>query len=125
LLGINTIESNFVTPFLVSRRIAVSAIAIFLALALFIWLWGPMASILAVPLLILFHAIAKHVPSLQPYAILLQAENDQSDEVGDSARQRFFAAESEAGTPNWYSRIASFSSRFHKALARPAQTPPM
>jgi predicted PurR-regulated permease PerM len=73
LLGINTVESNFVTPFLVSRRIAVSAIAIFLALAIFIWLWGPMASILAVPLLILFHAIANHVPSLRPYAILLQA----------------------------------------------------
>ena len=105
LLGINTIESNFVTPFLVSRRIAVSALAIFLALAVFIWLWGAMASILAVPLLILFHAIAKHVPSLEPYAILLQAENDHSDETGDNPRQRFFAAESGSEADSWQIRL--------------------
>jgi predicted PurR-regulated permease PerM len=123
LLGINTIESNFVTPFLVSRRIAVSALAVFLALAIFIWLWGPMASILAVPLLILFHAIAKHVPSLQPYAILLQAENDQSDEIGDSARHRFFAAELAGTESTWYGYIVSFRDRLPWARVVPAAVP--
>jgi len=111
LLGINTIEANFITPFLVSRRIAVSAVAIFLALAVFIWLWGPMASILAVPLLILFHAIAKHVPSLQPYAVLLQAEGDHAEEVTYSARQRFFADEPDA-SPTWRGAVASFVRRW-------------
>ena len=124
LLGINTVESNFVTPFLVSRRIAVSAIAIFLALAIFIWLWGPMASILAVPLLILFHAIANHVPSLRPYAILLQAENDQSDEIGDSARRRFFAAESAGTQSPWHAYIARVRNHFLRGrFASPATGP--
>jgi predicted PurR-regulated permease PerM len=108
LLGINTIESNFVTPFLVSRRIAVSAVAIFLALAVFIWLWGPMASILAVPLLILFHAIAKHVPSLRAYAVMLQAENDHAEEISPNARQRFFAAEAAASAPAWHAYLPKF-----------------
>ncbi len=115
LLGINTIESNFVTPLLVSRRIAVSAVAIFLALAVFIWLWGPMASILAVPLLILFHAIAKHVPSLQPYAILLQAENDHAEEGTSSARQRFFS-DGASDAPNWHTYVPAFA---HKWLKTP------
>jgi predicted PurR-regulated permease PerM len=123
LLGVNTIESNFVTPFLVSRRIAVSAIAIFLALAVFIWLWGPMASILAVPLLILFHAIAKHVPSLQPYAILLQSENDHSEEVTSSARQRFSEVP-DTTAATWRDTIASFVRPWRKSetVPRPAET---
>jgi predicted PurR-regulated permease PerM len=91
LLAINTIEANFVTPLLVSRRTAVSAIAIFLTIALFVWLWGPAASIVAVPMLILFAAIAKHVPALQPYAVLLQAENGNTSEIGNPARHQFFA----------------------------------
>jgi predicted PurR-regulated permease PerM len=91
LLAINTIEANFVTPLLVSRRTAVSAIAIFLTIALFVWLWGPAASIVAVPMLILFTAIAKHVPTLQPYAVLLQAENSNGTEIENSARHQFFA----------------------------------
>lgn len=95
LLAINTVESNLVTPMLVSRRTSVSALAIFVAVASFVWLWGPAASILAVPILILFHAIAKHVPSLQPYAILLQAENDETP-VSPSAPKKRFATEGDA-----------------------------
>lgn len=93
LLAINTIESNFVTPLLVSRRTAVSAIAIFLTIALFVWLWGPAASIVAVPMLILFSAVAKHVPSLRPYAILLLVENGNTADIDGSARPQFLAAD--------------------------------
>jgi predicted PurR-regulated permease PerM len=110
LLGINTIEANFVTPLLVSRRTAVSAIAIFLTVALFVWLWGPAASIVAVPMLILFSAVAKHVPALQPYAVLLQAENSNTAEIGNPARFHFFA-EVENDAPRektWLDHLRSF-----------------
>ena len=43
------------------------------------------------PLLILFSAVAKHVPSLQPYAVLLQAESNHPEEIKNAARMRFFA----------------------------------
>jgi len=100
LVAINTLEANFITPLLVSRRTAVSAIAIFLTIALFVWLWGPAASIVAVPILILFTAIAKHVPSLHPYAILLQAENSTATEISNPARYQFFT-EDETEQRTW------------------------
>ncbi len=101
LLGINAIEANFVTPLLVSRRIAVSAIAIFLTVALFVWLWGPASSIVAVPLLILFSAVAKHVPGLQPFAVLLQAENVNSNEIDNPARFQFFSEKEDDRERSW------------------------
>lgn len=76
LLVINFIESTFVTPWLVSRRIAVSSLGVFLTVAIFGWLSGPFAAIVAVPLLITFSAVARHVPGLEPFAILLLAENE-------------------------------------------------
>ncbi len=111
LLAINTVEANFVTPLLVSRRTAVSAIAIFLTIALFVWLWGPAASIVAVPLLILFSAVAKHVPSLQPYAILLQAESNHADEITNATRFQFFADDPSSKERTWPDYIRSFIAR--------------
>lgn len=93
LLVINFIESSFVTPWLVSRRIAVSSLAIFLTVAIFAWLAGPFAAIVAVPLLILFAAVSRHVPGLEPVAILLMPEGETSLEARKSGMEKLFAAE--------------------------------
>jgi predicted PurR-regulated permease PerM len=98
LLVINGIESNLITPWLVSRRLAVSALAVFFTVALFAWLWGPLASIVAVPVLILFGAVARHVPQLKPWAVLLMAEHQSTFETRDNKR-RFFAAEGALHAP--------------------------
>lgn len=74
LLTINFAEANIITPWLVSSRIEVSSLAVFLTVALFAWLSGPFAAIVAVPVLIVFTSIARHVPALDPVAILLTAE---------------------------------------------------
>ncbi|NQT13554.1 MAG: AI-2E family transporter, partial [Planctomycetes bacterium] len=71
LVVLNTIEANLVQPWVLSRRIVVSPIAIFVTVALLLWMWGPVAAITAVPLLIFFHTIAMHVPSLRPVGLLL------------------------------------------------------
>jgi predicted PurR-regulated permease PerM len=92
---LNLIESNLVTPWLVSRRVAVSSIAIFLTVTFFLWLWGAFAAIVAVPLLILFSAVARHVPGLEPVAVLLLAEHEGSNEVTETPRSRFFADQEE------------------------------
>jgi predicted PurR-regulated permease PerM len=94
---LNLIESNLVTPWLVSRRVAVSSIAIFLTVTFFLWLWGAFAAIVAVPLLILFSAVARHVPGLEPIAVLLLAEHESSNEVTETPRSRFFAEQEENG----------------------------
>lgn len=93
LLVINFIESNFVTPWLLSRRLEVSSLAVFLAVAGLAWLWGPFAAILAVPMLIAFVAVARHVPGLEPWAVLLLADSDPRSEVKETGRERFFAGE--------------------------------
>jgi len=75
LLGLNTVEANLVQPWLLSRRIVISPVAIFLTVATLVWMWGPAASITAVPLLISVHTVALRVPSLRGLAMLLATED--------------------------------------------------
>ncbi|NOT39981.1 MAG: AI-2E family transporter [Alphaproteobacteria bacterium] len=93
LVVINFVESTFVTPWLVSRRIAVSSLGVFLTVAVFGWLSGPFAAVVAVPVLILFSAVARHVPSLEPFAILLLAENETNLDGKKTGMEKLFAAE--------------------------------
>ena len=76
LLGLNTIEANLVQPWLLSRRIVISPVAIFLTVVTLVWMWGAAAAITAVPILISFHTVAQHMPGLRAVAFLLASEND-------------------------------------------------
>jgi hypothetical protein len=58
-------------------------------------------------LLVLFNAVAKHVPSLQPYAVLLQAENSHPDEIGNAARFQFFSENGRRET--WLSQLRALA----------------
>jgi predicted PurR-regulated permease PerM len=62
-------EGQFVTPSIIGRQLTVSPLMIFLSLAFWIWLWGPLGALLAVPLLIVgmvavHHIFPKEEPSL-------------------------------------------------------------
>ncbi|HWA31446.1 MAG TPA: AI-2E family transporter [Rhizomicrobium sp.] len=74
LLSIDTVEAYLVQPWLLSRRIVVSPVAIFLIVAMLVWMWGAYAAITAVPALILLHTVAMHVPAMRPFAMLLATE---------------------------------------------------
>jgi len=50
--GIAFLEGHFVTPTIIGRRLALNALLVFLALAFWTWLWGPMGAFLSSPLLI-------------------------------------------------------------------------
>ncbi len=50
LLG--TIEGHFLTPGIISRHLTLRPFFVFIALAFWTWLWGPVGAFLAVPLLI-------------------------------------------------------------------------
>jgi len=51
-IAIATAEGHFITPSIVGRRLTLNPFVVFLALAFWTWLWGPIGAFLAVPLLI-------------------------------------------------------------------------
>lgn len=60
-LVITSIEGQILTPYIVGRRISLNPFAVFLSMALWTWLWGPVGTFLAVPLLIAAMATADSV----------------------------------------------------------------
>ncbi|WP_244541987.1 AI-2E family transporter [Afipia sp. GAS231] len=55
------LEGHFVTPTIIGRRLALNALAVFLALAFWTWLWGPMGAFLSSPLLIVALIVKDHL----------------------------------------------------------------
>jgi len=58
---IATAEGHFITPSIVGRRLTLNPFVVFLALAFWTWLWGPIGAFLAVPLLIVSLVTLGHV----------------------------------------------------------------
>ncbi len=52
-LLLNLIEAQFVTPALVGKNIAVNPLLIFVSLVIWLWLWGPIGAIIAIPVLVI------------------------------------------------------------------------
>jgi predicted PurR-regulated permease PerM len=55
------LEGHFVTPAIIGRRLALNALGIFLSLAFWTWLWGPIGAFLSSPLLIVALVIRQHL----------------------------------------------------------------
>jgi predicted PurR-regulated permease PerM len=55
------LEGHFITPTIVGRRLEVNALAVFIALAFWTWLWGPMGAFLSSPLLIVALIVREHL----------------------------------------------------------------
>jgi predicted PurR-regulated permease PerM len=64
LIALTTTEGHFITPTIVGRRLTLNPLLVFLALAFWTWLWGPIGAVLAVPLSIIGLVIFNHlIPS--------------------------------------------------------------
>ncbi len=59
--GMTFLEGHFLTPVIVGRRLQLNALAVFIALAFWTWLWGPMGAFLSSPLLIVALIIKDHL----------------------------------------------------------------
>jgi len=59
----NVTEGQFVTPLVVGRRLEINAVAIFIAVAFWSWLWGFVGALIAVPLLVIFKVFCDHFDS--------------------------------------------------------------
>ena len=70
-VGLTFLEGHFVTPTIIGRRLQLNALAVFIALAFWTWLWGPMGGFLSSPLLIVALILKDHLlpvdsPQLPP-----------------------------------------------------------
>jgi predicted PurR-regulated permease PerM len=55
------LEGHFITPTIVGRRLQLNALVVFIALAFWTWLWGPMGAFLSSPLLIVALILKEHL----------------------------------------------------------------
>jgi predicted PurR-regulated permease PerM len=70
-VGVTFLEGHFVTPTIIGRRLELNALAVFMALAFWTWLWGPMGGFLSSPILIVGLILKDHLlpvdsPQLPP-----------------------------------------------------------
>ncbi|CAN5402819.1 AI-2E family transporter [soil metagenome] len=70
-LLITSLEGWLLTPALMSRASQMNAVAIFVGLLFWSWVWGVMGTILAVPMLMMVKAICDRIEDLQPIGELL------------------------------------------------------
>jgi predicted PurR-regulated permease PerM len=70
-LVITSLEGFLLTPWLTSRAASMNAVAIFVGLLFWSWLWGVWGTLLAVPILMVTKAVCDRIEDLQPVGELL------------------------------------------------------
>ncbi len=65
------LETQIVTPAVLSRRIEINAVMILLALAFWAWCWGIAGIVVAVPILVSFRVLCSHIEALAPFGEFL------------------------------------------------------
>jgi predicted PurR-regulated permease PerM len=64
--GLTFLEGHFITPTIIGRRLELNALAVFISLAFWTWLWGPMGAFLSSPLLIVTLILRDHLSQSSP-----------------------------------------------------------
>ncbi len=80
VLCCNIIEGQFVTPLIVGRRLEINAVAIFVAVAFWSWLWGFVGALIAVPLLVIIKVFCDNFEGLNHVGNFLSAQQTVDDE---------------------------------------------
>ncbi|TRC95999.1 AI-2E family transporter [Mesorhizobium sp. WSM4303] len=85
------VEGQFVTPMVVGRRLEINAVAIFIAIAFWSWLWGFVGALMAVPLLVVIKVFCDHFDGLSHVGNFLAAqqtavvvEDEAAEENGEA-----------------------------------------
>jgi predicted PurR-regulated permease PerM len=60
-VALTTAEGHFITPRIVGRCSTLNPLLVFLALAFWTWMWGPLGAFLAVPLSIILLFVVQHL----------------------------------------------------------------
>ena len=62
--GANIIESQFVTPVVLGRRLTLNSVIVFLSVGFWGWIWGVPGALMAVPLLVILKVLCDHIESM-------------------------------------------------------------
>jgi predicted PurR-regulated permease PerM len=65
-LALAVIEGNFVTPWVMGRRMMLNPVVVFMGLTFWGWMWGIPGTLLAVPMLVMLKIICDHTEALAP-----------------------------------------------------------
>ena len=68
---ITSLEGWLLTPALMGKAERMSALAVFLGVLLWTWIWGAWGTVLAVPMLVIVKSVADHVEPLRPVGRLM------------------------------------------------------
>lgn len=77
---LTSFEAQFVTPYLVGKRMELNIVSVFLTVVLWGWLWGISGVLVAVPFLLVFKVVCENVPSLTTVGNFL-GEADPADRL--------------------------------------------
>ena len=65
-LGVNFLQSQFISPLVLGRRLTLNPVAIFIGLVFWWWIWGVPGAFIAVPLIATFKIFCDHIEALAP-----------------------------------------------------------
>ena len=95
VLALHLIEGQFVSPWLIGRRLEISPVAVFVGIAVLGWMWGAVGAMVAVPLLILLYTFGQRIPALSPLASMIGPTEGESDDDKDAEEDADAEAETE------------------------------
>jgi predicted PurR-regulated permease PerM len=87
------IEGQFITPALLGKRLEMNTVAVFLAVAIWGWLWGVLGALMAVPILVSVRVLCDHFESLSSLGEFLSGRPPEEPEP--AAEQLAAATETE------------------------------
>jgi predicted PurR-regulated permease PerM len=87
-LLLTSLEGQVITPYFVSRRLQMNTVVVFLAVALWAWLWSVIGMIIAVPVLVVLRVLADYVPGWEKFGNFLAGEDPPAIEDEDEEEAR-------------------------------------
>jgi predicted PurR-regulated permease PerM len=73
---VTTLEGQIITPMILGHRLTLNPFLVFLSVAFWAWMWGPMGAFLAVPLVISVVAAQRHLSAYWALSALRRLEQD-------------------------------------------------
>ncbi|MDB5554883.1 MAG: family transporter [Rhizobium sp.] len=73
ILLVHIMEGQFLTPLLLGRRLELNAVAVFISISFWSWLWGFVGALMAVPLLVVIKVVCDNFDNLKPFGNFLSA----------------------------------------------------